>query len=163
MVTVTSRRVRAIVFEVSAKLCWRDPYPLVHPAEKILVAGEGEQEVGEAVEINEGFAVDRLLFGQEDDEPFPAAADATRDVDLGGGWGSARQNEMTQRGQRFGHAVNFGFEPRGIRGANARRGSGLSRGGKVATDSEKLVLYFLDHGADEWLGACGLGRAEEGI
>ena len=59
-------------------------------------AGEGEEQVGEAVEVDQDWFRQFFLLRQGNGDPFSAAADGAGEVERGGGGRAAGEDEILE-------------------------------------------------------------------
>ena len=113
----------------------------------VLPARDGEEDVGEPVQVAHHFGADRLLAGEGDDQALGAPADGAGDVEVGGAGRAAGEDEVLERlrGRRPARlerppaprrgsprCADRGGAPCLLRGCTGRRPGGTARSGSPA-------------------------------
>ena len=103
---------------------------------------EGEEQVGQAIDVADEHLIDRRTKGHH--APLGSPADRPRDVQRGGGRRSAREDESSERPQFGLEAVDERFEPRhmlvGHRGFGNPAGNLLHWIRQLRTQPEQIAL-----------------------
>ena len=77
-------------------------------------AGEGEEQVGEAVEVDQNWFGEWLFLREGNRDPFGAAADGAGKMERGGGMGAAGEDEIREGRQLGVRCIDGCLKRRGV-------------------------------------------------
>ena len=129
-------------------------------------AGEGEEEVGETVEVDDRSRAHRLGVREGDDRPLGAPTDGAGDVDGGSGGSAPGQDERSKRREIGREPVDRFLEPKSVfrlEEADDRGGLPAVGAREVGSEREQIGLRASEQRIEMAVELRGTDRAEVAV